>query len=486
MKYPGFIGGSAEAKSFTLSQARTINWFVESAEDPGATTESVLLPTPGVEEILDTNQAQGRAHFYENGREFIVTGTAVYEVNTYGIRFHLGTVAIGSEPATISSNGEGGGQLLITSGRNAYIYDLDTGAFSQVSDMDGKATIGGSLDGYFLILDSATATLWVSDLLDGTTWDPTQYAQRSIASDPWVSMKVNQRYIWLFGSLTTEVWYDAGTFPFPFAPHPAGTLPYGCAAPFSPAVAHGVIYWLASSSSGEGMVLRASGFSPEIISTYALRHALEGYSSLADSHGDHYDEAGHTFYLLSVLAAAITWAFDAREQVWAERGTWVEEDRTYVAWRPRWHAAAFGEHRWLDAGSGKLYRSSMELGADVGDRAIRRLRRAPCLQFEQERIFFASLELELDRGLGLVSGQGSDPQIMLRWSNDGGKTWSSEQWRSAGKMGEHNRRVIWHRLGSARRRVFEMVVTDPIPWRVCGAYIRLGQVPTGLAAQGAA
>jgi hypothetical protein len=482
MRFPGLVGGSSSPKSSTLSAARTVNWFVESAEDPDATSGSCLLPTPGVEEIVDSHQELGRAHFFENGREFAVIGSSFYEIDKYGTLALLGSVTLGAEPATISSNGEGGGQLLITSGSNAYIYDLDAGTFAAVSDMEGKATMGAALDGYFLILDASTSTLWVSDLLDGTSWDPTQYAQRSIASDVWVSMKVNQRYIWLMGGLTTEVWYDAGTFPFPFAPHPAGTLPYGCVAPFSPAVAHGVLYWLAGSQSGEGMVLRASGFSPEVISTYALRTALADYSTLTTAHGDHYDEAGHTFYLLTIPgdSAPITWTFDAREQLWTERGTWISEGRRYDAWRPRWHAFAFGEHRWLDNSSGKIYRSDLDLGTDVGDRVIRRMRRTPTLELENERILYAALELDLDRGLGLVSGQGSDPQVMLRWSDDGGKNWSSERWRSAGKIGEYNQRVRWNRLGSARRRAFEIVVTDPIPWRITGGYLRLGQTPEGL------
>src|SRR3972149_14181 len=73
---------------------------------------------------------------------------------------------------------------------------------------------------------------------------------------------------------------------------------------------------------------------------------------------------------------------------------------------------------------------------------------------------------------GFVQWPGSDPQVMLRISNDGGKTWVTEQWRSAGKMGEYHRRVRWNRLGAARRRVFEASVTDPIPWKITGAYLR--------------
>jgi hypothetical protein len=71
---------------------------------------------------------------------------------------------------------------------------------------------------------------------------------------------------------------------------------------------------------------------------------------------------------------------------------------------------------------------------------------------------------------------GDDPQVMLRMSNDGGKTWPiPEQWRSAGKMGEYWRRIRWNGLGCARRRVFEVSVTDPVPWRLVGAILEPSQ-----------
>lgn len=67
--------------------------------------------------------------------------------------------------------------------------------------------------------------------------------------------------------------------------------------------------------------------------------------------------------------------------------------------------------------------------------------------------------------------QGHDPQVMLRVSNDGGRNWVMEQWCSGGKQGEFTKRVKWNRLGSSRKRVFEVVVTDPVVWRLLAAYM---------------
>ena len=101
----------------------------------------------------------------------------------------------------------------------------------------------------------------------------------------------------------------------------------------------------------------------------------------------------------------------------------------------------------------------------------RRLRRFTHLSADEVWLYFSRLQVVLETGVGLVSGQGEDPQIMLRWSDDGGHTWSNEHWVSAGRMGEYARRAIWRRLGRGRDRVFELVVSDPVPWRLIGSVL---------------
>jgi len=67
---------------------------------------------------------------------------------------------------------------------------------------------------------------------------------------------------------------------------------------------------------------------------------------------------------------------------------------------------------------------------------------------------------------------GADPQVMMRWSDDGGHTWSNEHWASMGKIGEYYRRVFWRRLGMTlklRDRVYEISGTDPVKLVILGA-----------------
>lgn len=104
---------------------------------------------------------------------------------------------------------------------------------------------------------------------------------------------------------------------------------------------------------------------------------------------------------------------------------------------------------------------------------IRRLRRAPHLSREQLVQFFSFFQLDIQAGVGTTTGQGADPQIMLRWSDDGGFTWSHEHWVSAGRIGQYSRRAIWRKLGRGRDRVFEISMTDPVLWVLLDAYLQV-------------
>ena len=71
---------------------------------------------------------------------------------------------------------------------------------------------------------------------------------------------------------------------------------------------------------------------------------------------------------------------------------------------------------------------------------------------------------------------GYDPQVMLRWSDDGGHTWSNEHWRSMGKIGAFGYRTIWRRLGMTmkiRDRVYEVSGTDPVKIAIMGAELQI-------------
>jgi hypothetical protein len=65
---------------------------------------------------------------------------------------------------------------------------------------------------------------------------------------------------------------------------------------------------------------------------------------------------------------------------------------------------------------------------------------------------------------------------MLRFSDDGGHTWSNERWVNMGAIGTYGTRAIWRRLGMTtelRDRVYEVSSSDPVKTVIVGAELVL-------------
>ena len=66
-----------------------------------------------------------------------------------------------------------------------------------------------------------------------------------------------------------------------------------------------------------------------------------------------------------------------------------------------------------------------------------------------------------------------DPMAMLRWSDDGGNTWSKERWESFGGLGEYRTRVKWNALGASRDRVYWFQISDPVKVILINSLLRV-------------
>lgn len=469
---PGFIGGAYAGVNPVSANETLINWYLSAVETPNGTAPVELLPTPGVRTFATASVGSGRGAWAGDGRCFVVFGNTLFELDAAGTATSRGTLATDSNPVTFSTNGDAGNQLLITSGGNAYSYDLTTNTLTL--EISGDCLQGGVVDGYGVVFGAAQFR--ISDLFDLTTWDPTQFALRSIQPDLWQAMLVDPYgYITLLGSKTGESWSNVGTFPFPFAPDRSGLLEEGIAAPFSLKQAGKHKVWLSTNGNGGYQVLAAQGFSPRRISTHAIERAIAGYASIADAVGDTYEQEGHAFYLLTFPAAGVTWCYDFSTQQWHRRGTFINGAFTY--WRPLFHCFAFGKHLAVDRDSELVFEVTDSVSTDVGGIPLVRERQAPAGSRENQLLFFDRLEVLCQAGVGLVTGAAADmdPTLMLEVSNDYGRTFGTERTASVGRVGEYTRRCAWWGLGSGRGRVYRVRSSAAVPFRLTGAFQKVRQ-----------
>ncbi len=484
MNYSGFVGPSSTLQTPFANCERLMNLYLEPQDSESG--RPALYGTPGFRSFVAVAAVGGRALFTMNGRTHAIMGGSVQEVFQTATATNRGAVLQDGNLAYLTTNGVGGNQLGVASGGNFYSLNLTTNVLSAAL-LTGECHQLGMLDGYGVMFNATDHKIRISELNDFTTLDPTQFAIRSSAPDNWQAMCVNPPDVWLIGGTSGDVWYDAGAYPFPFAPRPGASFPYGIAAQHSIAAAGDSVLWLAQTLDGVGPVVRARGYTPQPISSFALETAIAGYlrtSIVTDAEALVYSQAGHAFYVLRFPSANATWVYDLRTNQWHERGKWISALNRYDVWSPRVVTSAFGKHLTGDATSGTIAEMEDTLCSELDGTAIRRVRIPPALVVRDGgRGFVDRFELEIQSGVGTSTGQGVKPVAEMRVSHDYGQTWGNARQRPIGPMGATEQKTFWLNCGSSEKSwVPEIVITDPVPVRIVGATF-LGR---GFAQQGAA
>ena len=464
------LGASYVARSINAADNRMVNLYPELTPD-GGKEKGFLSRTPGLRRLATLGTGPVRGLYSFNGYGYAVSGTKLYKIDTDYAAVELGTIA-GSGPVSMADNGT---QLFVAANPNGYIYDTSDDTFSAITDTDFPGAVNVQfLDGYFVFNEPDSQKIWITSLLEGLTIDPLDFASAEGSPDGLVSVVVDHREAWLFGSNSIEVWYNAGTSDFPLARIQGAFIEVGCAAPYSTAKADNSVFWLGSDARGGYIVYRTNGYNAARISTHAIEYAIAQYSDISDAIGYTYQQEGHTFYVLIFPSANATWVYDVSTQAWHERASWL--NGAFRRHRSNCHMFFNGENIVGDYEDGRIYAFDLNTYADdtQTQKWLRSWRALPTGENNLKRTSHHSLQLDCEAGVGLVDGQGDDPQVMLRWSDDGGHTWSNEHWTSMGKIGEYGRRTIWRRLGMTtklRDRVYEVSGTDPVKIAVMGAQL---------------
>lgn len=466
------LGSSYIARSVNAADARMVNLFPEIVPEAGK-EPAFLNRAPGLRLVATVGTGPVRGLWQLSGNMYVVSGTQLYKVTPAYVVTLIGSVS-GTGPVSMADNGI---QLFIACNGPSFIYNANTNAFQQITDPDfpGAVTVA-FLDGYFVFNEPNSQKIWVTTLYDGLSVAPLDFASAEASPDGVVGLIADHGQIWVYGTNSIQVFFDSGGLDFPLAPVQGAFNELGCAAAYSIAKMDNGLFWLGKDARGQGMVYRANGYAGQRISTHAVEWHIQQYGDLSDTIGYTYQQDGHSFYVLIFPSADTTWVYDVATQAWHERAGFNNGDFT----RHRSNCQVFFNNEVLvgDYQNGNVYAFDLDNYSDNGSiqKWLRSWRALPTGQNNLKRTAHHSLQLDCETGVGLNIGQGSDPQVMLRWSDDGGHTFSNEHWVSIGKIGEYYRRAIWRRLGMTmklRDRVYEVSATDPVKIAIMGAELMI-------------
>lgn len=466
-----FIGGSNELASLNIDAQKSFNCFTE-LDTASPRAPAALYGCPGLElvQTIGTGPILAMQQITPT-TAVVVSGADVY-LATSTTALKCGSLAT-TASIGIANNGV---QILIVTGGPGYVMNSGGGGFAKITDPQYPVGAGWATyqDGWFIVggIENSQKFYINENPYDSKAWNGLDVASAEGNPDFLLAGVSDHRELWLFGSNSIEVWADTGNATFPFERQNNIFIEVGCANKKSVAKLDNTLFWLGSDSRGQSdTVYRSDGYTPQRISTHSIERQIKGFSkSNMLSFAFRYE--GHAFYVISFPSNHRTFVYDVSTDLWHERGHLQSKNNSQDYWKVSGYMVLANDIFFGSATDGKIYRMDSKVYT-YGDDPILKLRRTTASEKTQNRAFYSRLQVDLETGVGSdpEDTQIYNPELMLRWSNDGGHTWSNILSRPVGKVGEYSRRVIFNRLGTGRNRLWEISMSDPVKFVVMGGIV---------------
>jgi hypothetical protein len=438
-----------------------VNLFLTQVESGTGKAPFVLQSIPGYAEFAVLGYAL-RGSIEVNGRFFVVAGPYLFELYSDGTNAALGTLSSNLGPVDMAQGLE---QLVIVDGASGYVLRLNTNAFTRISSPGWRGSVRVAfLGGFFLFVAPETQQFYWSAIDDATTLDALDFASAESAPDDIVGILVDHRDVMLLGTKSVEGWRLTGTSAV-FERNEGAIMEIGLCAPFAVQKVDSTFIWVGNDENGQGQVWMADGYRPVPIGSEAISTMLQA-ADLSQAVAYTYQQDGHSFYCLNAPGLETTLVFDVKTQQWHDRAELDDGSLTPI--RGTCHAFCFGKH-FIGADDGKVYYLDKNKHTLNGNVLVRERTSPHNAAADLSRIEFARFTLDCIVGEGKPDM--TAPVVQMRYSNDGGKTWSAWREASLGALGEYASRVIFRRLGMGRDRVWQVRVTDDAPFSIVNAVI---------------
>jgi hypothetical protein len=467
------LGTAYESRSEKLASQRLINLYPELVETQDGKEIGGLYGAPGLDVLVTVGTGPIRALRTNPARTklYAVSGDAFYEIDLSWTATQKGTLFTGAGVVSMDRNAT---QMMVVDGTHGYIYTFSSGAFARITDADFPgADQVRFVDQYFAFNIPDTGQWGITALADGSSIDALDVVTSEGAPDNLIGVHVDHREVWTPGTESIEVWVPNPDDPdYPFAR--SQFIEVGCCSAATMLSLDNSVFWV----DHDGIVRRAEASSPRRISTHSIERLLKPEA------GDRIDDLfafsqvieGHAFYQLTSPTQEKTVVYDAAASaamgfpVWHERAYRTSMNRL-IRHRANCATTFNGYQVVGDFENGRIYAFNLDTFTDAGDtrKWLRSWRAIPKGTGPADTLFSGHLHVDVEVGVGLQSGQGSDPEMVLRVSYDGGKTWGNEVRRSMGPVGEYSKKVSFGPLSAGSDVVYELSGTDPVKVALVGA-----------------
>lgn len=468
-----FFGEGINAKSAVVTRQRRLNCYYEFRKD-GDKTQAVLYGTPGMLlkfNVTSPNNKSFRGIMGSPLGLFAVAGNTFYSLSATGsvlasfasLTTNNGTVSMSFNPT----------QVIVVDGTAGWIYTPGAGTFVQIASNfpNGSNTVT-FLNSFFICELPRTGEYFVSNSGDGTTWNALALTTASQYPDNIIAVDALQGMLVTFSQNHQEFYQNIGASPEPFQYIANSANEYGLAAIYSRAHVDNSIMFLTNTKEGGYQIAVTSGYSTMIVSNPDIDNIIQSLSVVSDAVALVYQVDSHKFYQLTFPNASRTIVYDVTTNIWFEAQTGISA--SYAQRHIGQYSTTYLNVALVtDYSNGNVYTVSPSTYTDNGMVIPREVTtRHATLDFNKFRV--SQVYLDMETGVGINSGQGSSPQLMLNVSKDNGRTFGLERWAPIGAMGKYLTRVRFRRVAHGRDVVCKFRMTDPVKFVVTGGAAVIG------------
>ncbi|MGB0943136.1 MAG: hypothetical protein ACPGUE_12070 [Marinomonas sp.] len=456
------VGGTHENRSRPVSVQKTVNLYpqVNTYSDNQTSLQSFY----GQELLNGDLSGKDRGMHEMSGIAYTVVGESLYSFDASGISTFIGNV-FGASRCIFANDGS---NLVIVADR-VYLWDSFNGIFGAITNDNLVNVLSVTvINSQFIYTTPRLSFMSAPGEPDNVSGLDGIGAESS--PDKLVRDYVFNQTIYRFGERTTEPWYNSGAGSPPIDRIDGQELNVGLGAIYSVANTDNAVYWLGDDKS----VYRISGNIKEKVSDDALSNEIEGFSRIDNAFGYSFSLQGQDFYLITFPDANKTYVIN--EQLGSQG--WFNLSSADGAYSGKALIQAYNKN--IVSNSGKLLVLNPDVYTEDGQQIIREritgTLNAEVLGIKGQRLKMSRLELFVEAGVGLITGQGERPRLLIETSIDGGRSYSHSAWVEIGQLGEHTLRCELWNMMSGESFVFRITMSDPVPLTIKGGAIDVKMV----------
>ena len=484
-------GGTSKNRSKALNSQSTINFYPEVSE--GGREQFVLQSFPGL-----TDYKGSKTPFFGAGVDtddkgmhrmkevlYRVVGDFLYQVLEDGTTITVGNINFGINTIL-------GKCIFADDGVNLFIQFQNSLGQYIVRTFDSSIPINPLINNTIEVTDpniigsesvcflnnqfiyTKGKFFTVSDVGNGAVASGLNTAGAESLPDDIVRGYSFRQLLFLFGERSTEIHFNSGVGSPPFERIEGKIFTVGLGAKHSVANNDNFMYWVGD----DRKIYRSNGGLNENVSNNSIVHDLESFDKFDDGIGFTFSFENQNFYAITFKDAGTTWCLNESlgKNGWFKLSSMInfaEDEKIHGIYTAFSAIECYNEILMPLAISSTVSNNTSRLmfldinGFMNYDQNILRERTmstisSDILGVKGERMQMSKFKLILEKGVGLISGQGVDPKIMIEASYDSGKTFGAGTWMKIGRMGENTVQAEWHSMKSFHDLTIRITTSDPV------------------------